>query len=47
MSRKKLGRLIGVFLVAATLVGASAAGASAGEIGEGVNYIITKTVDWV
>ncbi len=46
MSGRKLGRLIGVFLVAAALVGATAAGASAAEIGDTAIQFFTKGVDW-
>ncbi|MET0418887.1 MAG: hypothetical protein ABW022_22960 [Actinoplanes sp.] len=45
MSGRKLGRLIGVFVIAAALVGATAAGASADEIGDAARMILSG-VDW-
>jgi hypothetical protein len=47
MSGRKLGRLAGLVLVVAALIGATAAGASAGEIGDGISQFVTKSVDWV
>jgi hypothetical protein len=47
MSGRKLGRLAGLVLVVAALIGATAAGASAGEIGEGATHFVNKVVDWV
>jgi hypothetical protein len=39
-------RLVGVFLIAAALVGATAAGASAAEVGDSVTQFFVKSVDW-